>query len=155
VISSFVLHVRPDDGLIEKGPKHVCLSFDSLRLNKVLLCLDLPTLYHLWYCIYIYIVYIGLHVKYPFLLSYFSESWNFSTDFGKPLRYQISCKSAWWEPSFSMRTARQTGMNKLTVALRNFANELNNALFFLMALFSRNRYRITTHYLPQTLYVAL
>jgi len=34
-----VLHVRPDNGLIEKGPKYVaCL----LTLNKVLLCFDFP-----------------------------------------------------------------------------------------------------------------
>jgi len=47
VISSLVHHVRPDDSLIEnKGPKHDVYLFDSLHLNKVLLCFDLPTLYH-------------------------------------------------------------------------------------------------------------
>jgi len=41
--SSLVLHVRPDDGLI-KMAETCCLSFDSLYLNEVLLCFDLPTL---------------------------------------------------------------------------------------------------------------
>ena len=41
--SSLVLHVRPD-GLIEKRAETCCLSFDSLYVNKVLLCFDLPTL---------------------------------------------------------------------------------------------------------------
>ena len=42
--SSLALHVRPDDGLITKGPKRVVYLFDSLYLNKVLLFFDLPTL---------------------------------------------------------------------------------------------------------------
>jgi len=38
VISSLVHHVRPDDGLIEKGAETCCLSFDSLQLNKSFCC---------------------------------------------------------------------------------------------------------------------
>ena len=34
-------------------------------------------------------MYICLHVKYPFFLSYFSETWNFFTDFRKILKYEI------------------------------------------------------------------
>ena len=50
----------------------------------------------------------------------------FSIDFGKILKYQISRKSPQWEPSYSMRTDRRiegrTGMTKVIVAFRNFAN---------------------------------
>jgi hypothetical protein len=31
----------------------------------------------------------GIHVKYPLLLSDFNETWIFSTDFRKKLKYQI------------------------------------------------------------------
>ena len=53
-------------------------------------------------------MYIGLRVKYPLLLSEFTETWFFLTDFQKIIRYKVLWKSVQWEPSCSMRTGRQT-----------------------------------------------
>jgi hypothetical protein len=60
--------------------------------------------------------YIGLHVKYPLLLSDIGETWIFSTDFRKILS-QISWKSFQWE---FFHVDGQTDMTKLIVVLRNF-----------------------------------
>jgi hypothetical protein len=52
----------------------------------------------------------------------FSETWIFSTDFQKVLKYQI-----WWEfiqcePSCFIRTDGESDATKLIVAFRSFAN---------------------------------
>jgi hypothetical protein len=75
-------------------------------------------------------MYIGLHVKYPLLLSDVNETWIFSKDFRKMLKHQISWKSVQWEPSCCMRTDGQTDMTNLIVAFRNFANELEKLIGF-------------------------
>jgi hypothetical protein len=62
----------------------------------------------------------------PLFLSDFNETWIFSTDIRKILKYKISWKSVQWEPSRSMRTYGQTDrwadIAKVTVAIRNFVN---------------------------------
>jgi hypothetical protein len=52
---------------------------------------------------------VGLHIKYPLLLSDFNESWIFSTDFREELKYQISWKFVQWESCCFLRTDRRTG----------------------------------------------
>ena len=78
-------------------------------------------------------MYIGLHVKYPLSLSEFNASSILSTDFQKIHEYQISRKSAQWEPSCSMRaddrTDGQADMTKLIVAFRNFVNRPKNLCY--------------------------
>jgi hypothetical protein len=48
-------------------------------------------------------MYTGLHVEYPLFLLDFNETLIFSTYFRKMLRYKITRKSVWWEPSCSMQ----------------------------------------------------
>jgi hypothetical protein len=81
-------------------------------------------------------MYIGVHVKYPLLLSDFNETWIFPTYFRKMLKYQISWKSFQREPSCSLGTDRQTDMTKLIVTFRNFTNAPNKfMLLFILYIF--------------------
>jgi hypothetical protein len=50
-------------------------------------------------------LYIGLHVKSDLKKKKLKF---FSTGFWKIHKYQLTWKSVWWEPSYSMRTDRQT-----------------------------------------------
>ena len=67
-------------------------------------------------------MYFGNHVKYHLFLSGFNETWFFSTDFRKILKYKISWKSV-WEPSCSMRNDGQADKTELVVDFQNFAKE--------------------------------
>ena len=75
-------------------------------------------------------IYIGFHVNLPLFLSDFKETWIFSADFRKVLKYQISHTSVQSEASCSMRPAwrtdRLTDKTKLTVTFRNFVNAPKN-----------------------------
>jgi hypothetical protein len=61
-------------------------------------------------------MYIGIHVNYPLLLSDFNETWVFSSDFRKTLKYQTSRKSVQCGPSSSIREGRRTDRRNVIVA---------------------------------------
>jgi hypothetical protein len=51
---------------------------------------------------------IGIHVKYPLVLSDFNQTWIFVTDFWKILKCEISWKSIRWKLNCSMWMDGQT-----------------------------------------------
>jgi len=67
-------------------------------------------------------MYLGHYIKYPLFLSDVNETFILWTDFRKVIKYEISWKSAHWQPSFSTGTDRQADMTQIIVALRNFTN---------------------------------
>jgi hypothetical protein len=71
-------------------------------------------------------MYLGLLVKHPLYLSYFNETWIFSTDFRNVFKYQPSWISVKWKPRRSIRT----DMTKLIIVIQSFRREVNenNAL---------------------------
>jgi hypothetical protein len=105
------------------------LYWSSCEVPFIGLHVKYPLLVFMWSALYWYsceVPFIGLHVKYPLFLSYFMETWTFSTDFRKTLKCQISWISVQWEPSCAMRTGGHRGMMKLIVAFPNFASEYKN-----------------------------
>jgi hypothetical protein len=79
-------------------------------------------------------MYWSAFTKYPLFVSYFNETWIFSTDFRKILQYQMSWKSIQWERVVPFGW---TGITKLIGAFRNFANAPNREkleyVFFYLA----------------------
>jgi hypothetical protein len=72
---------------------------------------------------------LGLRVEYPMFLAEFNQIWNFLTDFGNSLKYQISRNLLQWKPRWYVRTDGQTDtldMTKLTGAFRDYAHAPKN-----------------------------
>jgi len=81
-------------------------------------------------------MYIGLHVKYPLLLSDVDEIWIFSTDFRQNPQTSNFTKCVQWEPSYFMRKDGRTDVTMLIVAFRNFANAPKNGSFTPLFIFN-------------------
>jgi hypothetical protein len=72
-------------------------------------------------------VYVGLHTKYPVLLSDFSETWIFLTDFQELRTYHISRTSV--QRSWIVCVDRQTDMMKLIIILCILVNMPDDITF--------------------------
>ena len=73
-------------------------------------------------------IYISIHVKYPFFLSDFNESWIFSVDFQKnsQVKFHENLSSGSWVFHVEGRRDRQTDMTRLTFPFHNFMNVSKN-----------------------------
>jgi hypothetical protein len=58
-------------------------------------------------------LYLSFNAKYPLFLSDLNETWIFSTNFRKVLKYEILCISVQWGPSCFRRTSGRTDMTML------------------------------------------
>jgi len=75
--------------------------------------------------------YIGIHGQYSLSLSDFNETWIFSTNCWKILKYRIVWKSVQWEASCSMRTyVRTDGRTDMTNAILVCLVRLSDLLIF-------------------------
>jgi len=92
--------------------------------------------------------YFDIHVRYSLFLPDVSETWTFSTDFRKVLKYQISWKSVQWEPSCFTRTDERTNgrteMAKLLVTFRIFSNMPKNVQRIIGFIFTNRLQRSIT-----------
>jgi hypothetical protein len=68
-------------------------------------------------------MYIDLQIKYPLFLSDLNNTWIFSTDYWKMLKWQISWKSAQWKPTCAIWTDRH---NEANCRFPPFANATKN-----------------------------
>ena len=71
-------------------------------------------------------MYIGLHVQYPLFLSEFNETWIFSTDLQRLLKYPISSRGSW--VVHCRQTDRCTDLMKLILALYYFVHTSKKTL---------------------------
>jgi hypothetical protein len=96
-----------------------------------------------------------IHVNFPLLLSDFNETWIFSTDFRKVLKYQISWKSFQWGAEL-FHADGQTDMTKVIVDLRSFSKTpKKNWKSLVMVIMLLGKLNYFSPYLPVCLYPRL